>query len=211
MFDGGADGTVVVVDTAGFHTKMTVQLVSATQPMVTYQVKRVLSQTTMWVGPVVSNIDAKSDVSAYLVADSATISASEQQRPGIDQEFILRHCFEEEPAMALRVMAVDVYGDPIGAGGIASDVNVANWGGAPTTLGQKDMAHSVPVVLASDEMVLSNPMVPEPFDAIGAAYPAPDTEVYSYFNGGLGGVLVATITVKYTTAAKDFVASVERT
>lgn len=38
-----------------------------------------------------------------------------------------------------------------GGGGTAQDVNVTSWGGAATTLGQKVMASSVPVVIASDQ------------------------------------------------------------
>lgn len=38
-----------------------------------------------------------------------------------------------------------------GGGGGSADVNVAEWGGVATTLGQKVMASSVPVVLASNQ------------------------------------------------------------
>lgn len=42
-----------------------------------------------------------------------------------------------------------------GSSGPTSDVNVAEWGGAATTLGQKAMADSLPVVLASDQSALT--------------------------------------------------------
>lgn len=38
-----------------------------------------------------------------------------------------------------------------GGGGVGTDINVAEWGGVATTLGQKVMASSVPVVIASDQ------------------------------------------------------------
>ena len=209
--DGGTDGTITVTDTEGFHTKQQVQLVSATVARTIYEVKRVISSTQLAVGLTSTSIDNRTDVSAYLVGDGAQIQASEQQRPGIDYVHVLRHVYQEEPAVALRVMEVDQYGNPVGAGGIAENVNVDKWGGTATTLGQKPMASSVPVTIASDQMVLSNPLITEPFDAIGAAYPDALTEEYSYFQGGLGGTLVGLVTVKYTTAAKDFVASVVRT
>lgn len=38
-----------------------------------------------------------------------------------------------------------------GSGGVTSDVNVEEWGGVATSLGQKVMASSVPVTLASDQ------------------------------------------------------------
>lgn len=38
-----------------------------------------------------------------------------------------------------------------GGGGVAENVNVSAWGGVATSLGQKVMASSVPVVIASDQ------------------------------------------------------------
>ncbi len=61
-----------------------------------------------------------------------------------------------------QTMIVRVYGwraqpvNPNGSSGPTSSVNVAQWGGVATTLGQKLMASSVPVVLASDESTLSS-------------------------------------------------------
>lgn len=46
------------------------------------------------------------------------------------------------------------------------------------------------------------------FDAIGVSFPNNTTEIYSYYEGGLAGTLLATVTVVYTNAAKDFVSSV---
>lgn len=59
-----------------------------------------------------------------------------------------------------QTMIVRVYGwrstPGPGAGGsaIGSNVNVAQWGGAATSLGQKVMASSVPVVVASDQSTM---------------------------------------------------------
>jgi len=165
--NGGSDGTITVADTAGFFVKQEVSLTSATQPRATYQVKRVTSPTTLKVGSVSRSLDDFTDVSAFLLADGAQIYAAEQVRPSIDYVFVLRHVYQEEPAVALRVLQVDQYGSPIGGGGgVASDVNVIKWGGAATSLGQKDMAHSVPVVLASNQPALPvllslDPVVPQ--------------------------------------------------
>lgn len=49
------------------------------------------------------------------------------------------------------------------------------------------------------------------FDAIVASYPNTTTEVYDYKTGGASGTTVATVTVIYTTAAKDFIVSAVRT
>lgn len=42
----------------------------------------------------------------------------------------------------------------VGSGGPAANVNVNQWGGTATTIGQKAMAASVPVVLASDQSAI---------------------------------------------------------
>lgn len=49
------------------------------------------------------------------------------------------------------------------------------------------------------------------YDAVSVAYPLATTEVYSFFNGGLGGTLVATITLVYTNASKSDLTSVVKT
>lgn len=49
------------------------------------------------------------------------------------------------------------------------------------------------------------------FDAIGVSFPDTVTEIYSYYEGGLAGTVLATVTVTYTSAAKDFVSTVVRT
>lgn len=49
------------------------------------------------------------------------------------------------------------------------------------------------------------------FDAVGATYPSPTTEIYTYYIGGLAGALQATLTVIYTSSSKKFVTSVVKT
>ena len=58
------------------------------------------------------------------------------------------------------------------------------------------------------KMQLSNPIVKKPFDNIAAAYPNPTTETYTYRMGGVGGTLVAFVTVVYTDATKDNLSNV---
>lgn len=58
---------------------------------------------------------------------------------------------------------------------------------------------------------ISNALVSESFDAIGATYPTATTEVYSYYTGGLAGTLVATVTVTYTDSTKEVLVSAVRT
>lgn len=48
------------------------------------------------------------------------------------------------------------------------------------------------------------------FDYIDASYPTISSEVYTYKTGGASGTTVATITVAYTDATKEFISSVTR-
>lgn len=52
---------------------------------------------------------------------------------------------------------------------------------------------------------------PPAADTIVATYPSSTVEVYSYKSGGVSGTLLATITVTYTNASKQFVSTVVRT
>lgn len=54
-------------------------------------------------------------------------------------------------------------------------------------------------------------IVPFAYDTILADYPTTNTEVYTYYTGGSGGTLVATVTVTYTDSTKEMLTSVERT
>ena len=49
------------------------------------------------------------------------------------------------------------------------------------------------------------------YDYIVATYPDSTTEVYTYKTGGAIGTTVATVTVVYTTAAKDVLSTVTKT
>lgn len=54
-------------------------------------------------------------------------------------------------------------------------------------------------------------LVTAAFDYIAVTYPTTSSEVYTYKSGGSGGTTVATITVVYTTSAKDILSSVTKT
>ena len=108
--NGGANGLVTVASTSGFKVKQTVTLSSLTKPNLNLQVKRVLSPTSMIVGPVDQNIDKVSNISLYTTADSASVYASIQKRPGITLEDRKRAVYEEEPTVAERNVLVDEWG-----------------------------------------------------------------------------------------------------
>lgn len=62
----------------------------------------------------------------------------------------------------------------------------------------------------SRQVTRMNTFVLDKFDALSATYPDAITEVYTYYNGGLTGTVVAVVTVVYTDASKNNVTSVVR-
>lgn len=67
------------------------------------------------------------------------------------------------------------------------------------------------VVRVDDEAKAGTLLNGVEFDAFSVAYPNNTTEIYSYFIGGLGGVLQATVTITYTNSSKTELASAVRT
>lgn len=110
--DGTTTGQISVLDTCGMHVKQKVYLKSNTAPdRVDLVIKRVLSSTDIIVGPAGQNINTYADVSAYLVADSATLRIDSQKKPNISREDREHAMYAEEPINARRVAQVDCYGD----------------------------------------------------------------------------------------------------
>jgi len=113
IVDGTSTGKVIVVNTRLFKVKQKVFLKSSTQPNTdNLEIKRILSQTEMLVGPEKQPIHVVSDLSMFLVANGASIGANEQLRPSIPTEEINRAVYEEEPTVAYRVVQVDELGAP---------------------------------------------------------------------------------------------------
>lgn len=121
--DGGADGVVTVNSVECFKVKQKVKLASATQPNLSLEIKKVLSYTQLVVGPVRDkthpgkpkhNILSRTDISAYTVADGATITSAEQPKSGPSNTVdIFKAVYEQEPTVALRNVLVDKIGVPI--------------------------------------------------------------------------------------------------
>jgi hypothetical protein len=109
--NGNGNGLVTVADASDFFVKQKVQIKSNTQPVKEFEIKRFVSNNSFKVGPVGASISTYSDLSQYLVADSATISAPEQDRPGIKPDEIRRATYAEEPIVAKRVIMVDEFGN----------------------------------------------------------------------------------------------------
>lgn len=117
--NGTSIGVVTVADTAGFRTKQSVFLTSSINGQKQFQVQEVISATQLVVGPVGSRVGRQnfSDVSAFLVADNATMGAVEQDRtanpPDKDHYSAI---YESDPVVADRVILVDQFGRLFGNG-----------------------------------------------------------------------------------------------
>lgn len=108
-FDGSQHGLVHVADARGFFVKQQIEIKSTTQPTVRLEIKRFVTLTSFYVGPK-GKIDDRQDISVYTVADSATIEAHLQDRPGITIDHHERAVYVEEPVVAKRVIGVDESG-----------------------------------------------------------------------------------------------------
>jgi len=123
-----ADGTTTgVVTIAGeacqlFKVGMHVLINATGLPTLKLQVKEIDGEGNVQVGPISgtlktpganTGITARSDISSYTVARTATISADEQRRPDIDWSEAMRAVYDEEPTVAQRSILVDECGDRI--------------------------------------------------------------------------------------------------
>lgn len=110
--DGGANGSVSVADTSLFKVKQQVIVTATGQPNLdALEVKKVLSPTSMIVGPSTGSINTFTNLSAYTVLAGASIQANEQKRPTIGADDFERAVYEEEPTVAKRVILVDEFGN----------------------------------------------------------------------------------------------------
>jgi hypothetical protein len=113
--DGTVQGLVTVSDAKGFYVKQQIYLSSNTQPSIQLQVQRVIGPNWIYVSkPGTAYNGPYTDVSAYKVADNATISANQQLFPTVKPEDADQATFEREPIVARRVIPVDEYGTKIG-------------------------------------------------------------------------------------------------
>jgi hypothetical protein len=116
--DGTNLGKISIPDACAFKVKQQVVLSSSTQGPLRLEVKRVDNDFVLFVGPIgdhqhKASILDRTDISAYLVADGASIFAEEQKRPNIPEQEIERLTYEEEPTVARRTVLVDPCGDKI--------------------------------------------------------------------------------------------------
>ncbi len=112
--NGTSTGVVTIDDTTGFYIKQFVSLKSDTLQPAGFQVKNVLSPTQLILGPPDNSLNAPqkpTDLSGYLVSDSATISAQEQNNFPIKPDDHYLSVFLPAPVSADRVIPVDPHGN----------------------------------------------------------------------------------------------------
>ncbi len=237
--DGFADGRIQIDDTSGFFVKQRVFVVSDTQPKIELEIKFVSDEANIYVGPLDAKLGGRYDLTAYTMADNATVSAPPQQKSIPISDEVIKAVYQQEPAVALRSALVDKYGrsidstlDSNGLRRLAVDCSLTLAGGLTVeldALSPPTQANPDNVLIAGSqdgtksgtkgairvntdnrlEVVALPGGVNVPFDAIATSYPTPETELYEYFVGGLSGALVRSITVTYTDSTKNTLVSVE--
>lgn len=111
LVNGGTDGKVTVTDTSGFKVKQQVIIFTLNNITERYEVKRIENSTEMYVGPIGSKIQDRSNLSHFTTILASAIEAPEQPRPNIPEQEVERLTYEEEPTVARRVINVDQYGN----------------------------------------------------------------------------------------------------
>jgi hypothetical protein len=110
--DGSTNGYIVVASSRGFRVKSQVVISATGQPNLTLQLKRVLSDTQMVVGPLNGAIgNSNVDLSAYTLAAGAFIYQDQQARVTIQPTDIVQAVYEQEPVVAIRTTSVDDFGN----------------------------------------------------------------------------------------------------
>ena len=110
--NGGIDGIITLETVGCLKVKQQIKLSSIGQPNLVVQIKRVLSPTTILVGPTDNNFKTKTDVSNYTVADGATVFFAGESKPKLKVDDIWQAVYEQEPTVALRIFSVDKIGRP---------------------------------------------------------------------------------------------------
>lgn len=230
--NGTAQGVVTVASTKGLYAKQKVFLRGTAQTTTQLEIKRVVSKTQLWVGPIKTDIKAYSDISNFTTAAASTIEAPEQPRPAIPQVEMDRATFEEEPVVARRVVLVDELGNKystdnplptqlsdgsINIGTVNAEIEVQlshvdndpNFGDVHDSVRVGDGINVLAV--NNDGSIKTVKMFTKPYDTVTATYPSATQEVYKSRVGGVGGVVQETITVDYTDFTKNLILNAVRT
>jgi hypothetical protein len=112
--DGTSLGIVTIGNTSGFYVKQLVFLQANTLSSLSFQIKEILSPTQMVVGPTDNKIGRVnfSNISAFTVALSSAIGATEQSKSPIPDKDHYLDVYEPAPVSADRVLPIDTNGTP---------------------------------------------------------------------------------------------------
>lgn len=113
--NGGSKGQVSVPTTSGIKVKQKVFVGSNNQDQIQLEVKRVIDNTHIILGPLSADIKATADLSLYLTTFNAYLRIDEQGRPKIYPNEINGYVYEEEPTVAIRIVQVDEFGNKYGS------------------------------------------------------------------------------------------------
>jgi hypothetical protein len=108
--NGGDDGSIILASTSGFKVKQKVKITAVGKPSILLEVKRVLSPTTLLVGPLSTGINTRTNLIEYTTDKFPAISAEEQEKNSITREDREAAIYEQEPTVAKRVVLVDEWG-----------------------------------------------------------------------------------------------------
>lgn len=138
--DGGTEGQVQLTTTLGIFVKQQVVLQATSLPNLNVEVKFVINNTQILVGPIGLSINNRIDVSAYTVSGSAFLFAGAQPKATLPMESRLYASYIQEPSNSWRVTPVDSFGDsfdstnplPVAFDGTVSIGDVHILGPSPT-------------------------------------------------------------------------------
>lgn len=110
--NGGTLGQVQIANTRGFKVGMKAVLIAVGQNNLAVQIKRVMSETLLLVGPVGSPYSRAewTDISSYTTAASAYIYAEQQEKSKVPANDRDEATFDQEPTVAWRNVLVDQLG-----------------------------------------------------------------------------------------------------
>jgi hypothetical protein len=113
--DGTTEGVVTVATTCGFYVKQQAILQAPFILPLNVEIKRVVSDTILWVGPPNSKeMTHRIDVSAYTVAAGSFIYAVEQPKAVLAMESRLYASYIQEPSNSWKTSLVDCIGNLYG-------------------------------------------------------------------------------------------------
>jgi hypothetical protein len=111
--NGGVGGQATIISTVGVKVKQKIFIGSNTQPQIQLEVKSVLNETDLILGPIgapIRGAGSTIDLSLYTTADNSYFRADSQVRPSIVFSDVNRAVYEEEPTVAIRTFNVDHLG-----------------------------------------------------------------------------------------------------